>query len=176
MRAGKVVSMRVNPADCMSVIDVLEDAGFNLSQLGFSNAVSIVLSMLLEDRRSKGLIQRRLGFEYMNMMGKLNQSKGNTKIKTAISDGLYNNAQAGIYPAFEGMKVHQVTPMQAPANGGQWAGDMYLPPEYTSWDMWKKIAWQHDQQELIDAKQPVMQSSDEWDYKPPAIDNTAPTV
>ena len=44
MKVGRVVSIRVNPTDCLSVIDVVQKIGLNIRGISFSQVVSIALS------------------------------------------------------------------------------------------------------------------------------------
>lgn len=69
LRPGIVSSIRVNPKDCMSVIDVMEKAGVNIQGMSFSGMVSLALSSLLENCRTQNLIPTRDGFEFTEMVG-----------------------------------------------------------------------------------------------------------
>jgi hypothetical protein len=68
MRPGRVVSVRVNPKDCLAVIDVLEKVGQLVPGMSFGQAVSLVLAISLETARSNKFIPTRDGFEYSEMM------------------------------------------------------------------------------------------------------------
>lgn len=68
MRPGKIASVRVNPKDCMSIVDVLSKLGIATTNLSFSQATKIVLASALESFRQNGAIPNRDGFEYSEMM------------------------------------------------------------------------------------------------------------
>ena len=68
MRAGKLATVRVNPQDCMGIVDVLTKLGVSTDNLSFSQATKIVLASALESFRQNGAIPTRDGFEYSAMM------------------------------------------------------------------------------------------------------------
>lgn len=68
MLPGEVVRIRVNPRDCMSVVDVINNTGMYTGGMSFPMAVSLVLSSLLESARQAKLIPERDGFEYSEVM------------------------------------------------------------------------------------------------------------
>lgn len=68
MRAGVVATLRVNPKDCMSVIDVLARAGVNTKDMSFPAMVSLALSAMMQGLREQQVIPDRSGFEYLDMM------------------------------------------------------------------------------------------------------------
>lgn len=69
MKAGKVVSLRVNPKNCLTVLDVCRELGVNPSAgYSFGQLVSIALSSLLETVRQQAIVPERTGFEYSEMM------------------------------------------------------------------------------------------------------------
>lgn len=68
MKAGRVIRMRVNPRDCISVADVIELLGLKPELLTFDSACRIVLSALLESARQSGRIPDREGFEFTQFM------------------------------------------------------------------------------------------------------------
>lgn len=82
MLAGRVVRIRVNPQDCMGVVDVLKLLELKVVQFTFDQAVRIVLSSLLESSRSHGAIPRRDGFEFTQMMKGFIQRITNDRTKT----------------------------------------------------------------------------------------------
>lgn len=68
MRPGKIASVRVNPKDCMSIVDVLSKLGIPTTNMSFSQATKIVLASALESFRQSKVIPDRDGFEYTEMM------------------------------------------------------------------------------------------------------------
>ncbi len=47
MRAGLAVTIRVNPKDCQSVLDVMEKLGINTTGQSFSQLVALTFSSLI---------------------------------------------------------------------------------------------------------------------------------
>lgn len=68
LTAGQVCKIRVNPKDCMAVIDVLTAAGVRLDGMSFAAMTSLALSSLLQTMRDQKIIPTRDGFEYLDMM------------------------------------------------------------------------------------------------------------
>jgi hypothetical protein len=103
LRPGIVSSIRVNPKDCMSVIDVMDKAGVNIQGMSFSGMVSLALSSLLENCRQQELIPTRDGFEFTEMVGPyLNQSHAKKVHVTNTIGSLGSRIQA---PAIENPKM-----------------------------------------------------------------------
>lgn len=67
-RQDEVVTIRINPLDCISVLDVLEKQGIPLVNLSFSQAVKIVLASALETLRGLNYIPIPDGFTYLQRM------------------------------------------------------------------------------------------------------------
>lgn len=108
-RGGKVVRLRLSPQDCMTVIDVLDNAEIPIGRLGVSNAASIAFSLLLKEKRTKGEVPNRMGFEYLNMMNRLDLN-GYTKDKQAAAEALYADALHGL----DEVEVKSVMIMEKP--------------------------------------------------------------
>ena len=86
MRAGRVCQIRVNPKDCMTIVDIVEDAHMLVQGMSFSRAVSIALSCALEVLRHNKLVPERDGFEYTKIMSPFpDDRKGNTAFNYALS-------------------------------------------------------------------------------------------
>lgn len=68
MKAGHVATIRVNPRDCQSVLDVLDAAGVPRRSLSFAQCVSLALGSLLETARRNELIPEPDEFEFLNRM------------------------------------------------------------------------------------------------------------
>jgi len=83
---GFIVSLRINPNDVMSIIDVLDTIGVPKQNLSFAQATKIALASLLEGARQSNLVPRRDGFEYSEMIkpfaGSTYASRG-AKLRTA---------------------------------------------------------------------------------------------
>ncbi len=68
MKAGHVVSIRVNPRDCQSVLDILDAVGYPRNGITFAQCVSLALGSLLETARKSELIPEPDEFEYLPRM------------------------------------------------------------------------------------------------------------
>lgn len=81
MRAGSVASIRVNPRDSMSVVDIVKSTGMYVEGMSFPQMVSLALSGCLQALRDNGVIPDRQGFEYQEVMkGILNSGHGGKKL------------------------------------------------------------------------------------------------
>lgn len=94
MRAGKVVNVRINPKDCMGVIDVVKKAGVYVPGMSFSQMVSLALSGMMQTLRDNEIIPDREGWEYLEMMGPyLTKQNGRklevTKVINSIGSALH---------------------------------------------------------------------------------------
>jgi hypothetical protein len=68
VRPGVVSTIRVNPKDCMSIIDVIALTGIDTTGMSFAAMTSLALSSLLETARQNGQVPTRDGFEFNEMM------------------------------------------------------------------------------------------------------------
>jgi len=68
MKAGRVVSIRVNPRDCLAAIDTLEKIGLRVKGMSFAQVVSLAFSSAMESFRQNGIVPDRDGFEFIEMM------------------------------------------------------------------------------------------------------------
>lgn len=84
MSVGETVKIRVNPRDCMGVVDVINNTGMVTVGMSFPMACSLVLSSLLESAREAKLIPERDGFEYLEVMQQFSD-KDKRKKKLAIT-------------------------------------------------------------------------------------------
>lgn len=75
MRPGRVAQVRVSPADCMSICDVMNKLGINTPGLSFPQALSLTLSSALEAFRQNNVIPTRDGFEYTELMARFPQDR-----------------------------------------------------------------------------------------------------
>ena len=95
MKAGFVVRIRVNPTDCLSILDTMRSVGVIVENMSFSSLASLTLSTLLASMRKAGTIPTRDGFEYAQMMRPFEGAKS-THDKRAITESLYLNAAHGL--------------------------------------------------------------------------------
>lgn len=68
MRAGKVVRIRVNPTDCLSVLDLCEKVGIPTSGMSYAQCVSVALASLLETARVQKILPKPDPFQFLNRM------------------------------------------------------------------------------------------------------------
>ena len=88
MRPGIVATIRVNPKDCMAVLDVMDAVGITSEGMSFPAMASLTLSSLLQTARDNKQIPDRSGFEYAEMMQPyVNQPR--TRRKLEITNALH---------------------------------------------------------------------------------------
>lgn len=112
MKAGHVATIRINPRDCQSVLDVLDAAGVPRKALSFAQCVSLAMGCLLETARKGGVIPEPDEFEYLNRMQAYlgpNKRVRTARMAEAIS-GLGGSMRA---PALAGPEVGE--PQAAPS-------------------------------------------------------------
>ena len=63
-RSGNVVTIRVAPKDCMSIVDVVKASGIHTGGMSFSMLVSLALSSSMQTFRDQGIVPDREGWEY----------------------------------------------------------------------------------------------------------------
>lgn len=108
MRPGKVVTIRINPKDCMGILDVLELSNQRIPGASFPVMASLTLSSLLETMRQNGIIPTRDGFEFDGMMREFIEPK-RTKTKLEIADAIHSaGSDMRIRPVH--MEIAKVTP------------------------------------------------------------------
>lgn len=97
MRPGVVASIRVNPKDCMSIIDTIKNTGLYVPGMSYPAMVSMVLSACLESLRKHGTIPTRDGFEYLQMMEPY-LGQGRNKKARNITNALISNSDFQVRP------------------------------------------------------------------------------
>lgn len=114
MRAGQVVRLRVNPKDCVSVLDVMSKSGIDISKMSYSSIVSLALSAMLQGLRNGGTIPDRDGFEYQEMMEPYLRNGQGSKIK--IANQIYGRAAHGPVAPGIGMPQQELDGMHLREN------------------------------------------------------------
>lgn len=118
LRAGRVVSVRVNPKDCQSILDLVEKLPVPFSQdMSFAQHVSLALSSLLETARQQGLLPEPDQFEYLNRMERFGFNRHSHGRKLAITEtigtlGSEFKAPVVNKPAEQGYVEPELTPDQ----------------------------------------------------------------
>lgn len=70
MTPGKVVRIRVSPADCMAVCDIVERLGGLPPGTSFAQAVSLALASAMQTLREHSVVPTREGYEFSQLMAK----------------------------------------------------------------------------------------------------------
>jgi hypothetical protein len=88
-RAGRVVQIRLNPKDCMAIVDIIQQAKMFTPGMSFSQAVIIAFACMAETFRKNGLVPEREGFEYSEMMREFPDTvRGRGAIQYQIGKGM----------------------------------------------------------------------------------------
>lgn len=86
-KAGRTVSIRVNPKDCMGVIDLADKLRYAPPGTSFSQLVSLALTSSLEALRANGIIPTRDGFEFSEMLARFPEPRDAARARAlAITD------------------------------------------------------------------------------------------
>ncbi len=84
MRAGIVATIRVNPKDCQSVLDVMYQVGINTNGMSFPQLVSLAFASMLETNRMAGILPEPDEFQYLNRLGSfIGQQRTSKKLAVA---------------------------------------------------------------------------------------------
>lgn len=126
LKAGVVTSLRINPKDCMSIVDVLDKTGLLKAGMSFSSMAALTLSVLLETMRERGDIPTRDGFEFSEMVGPY--LNGNQSRKVAI-----NKAVESIGSDFSAPALPQRSPAKIIAKMAA-APVVFTPPDVDAAD------------------------------------------
>ena len=99
MKAGRVACIRVNPKDCMAILDVLKRIDYLPPGMSFAHGVSVALGSVLESLRQSGVIPTRDGFDYSEMMKFFPpDTKASRGRKLAITDVVQQAGEDVNYP------------------------------------------------------------------------------
>lgn len=88
MKGGIVATIRINPEDCQSILDVMEKAGVTTRGMSFAAMTSLALSSLLNAARQDGIIPTPDPFQYLNRLQPYIKAKHGRKL--AITQVLHN--------------------------------------------------------------------------------------
>jgi hypothetical protein len=88
MKGGIVATIRINPEDCQSVLDVMEKAGVTTRGMSFAAMASLAMSSLLNAARQDGIIPTPDPFQYLNRLQPYIKAKHGRKL--AITEALHN--------------------------------------------------------------------------------------
>ena len=82
-RSGNVVTLRVNPKDCMSAVDLVRAAGIHTGGMSFSMLISLAFSSAMQTFRDQGIIPDREGWEYGELVAPFIRGEQQRKLVVA---------------------------------------------------------------------------------------------
>lgn len=108
MKAGMVAQIRVNPADCQHVLDIMGVLGVDpYDGRSFAQCVSLAFTSLIGMAGKAGVIPLEVDtFQYLNRMGPFIDSRNNRN-KAAHASALYERQMQGAIPSLT-MPTHTV--------------------------------------------------------------------
>lgn len=159
LRAGIVTSIRVNPEDCQSVLDLLEHAGMKIDGMSFAGMVSLALSSSLQTFRDQKVIPEPDPFEYLNRLQPF--LGGNNKRKQAITTSL---AEAGAKVKVKGVSQPR---NEAPEPEGWTAVDGTVTKPAVPREATRRFTELIQKKEMCESGVPgvLWQESDEEEYQ-----------
>jgi hypothetical protein len=94
-KGGLVARIRINPKDCLAILDIIEALDLNPYQHSFSGCVSLAMTSLLALARKQGVIrQEEDGFQFLNRIGPF-LDQPSSRVKRERTNALYERAQHG---------------------------------------------------------------------------------
>src|SRR5215831_772816 len=95
-KGGIVARIRINPKDCLAILDIMEAMELQPYKYSFSGCVSAAISSLIDLARRQGLIPtEETGEQFFNRLGPfLGQSS--TRVKRERTNHLYERALNGM--------------------------------------------------------------------------------
>ena len=84
MKPGLVVSIRISPKDCQSIVALMDASGVSRQGQTFPAMVSLALSSLLQTARTAGTIAEPDPFNYWNEVGEYHKGRGREMDKEKI--------------------------------------------------------------------------------------------
>lgn len=98
MKGGMVVQVRINPKDCLGILDCAITAGIEVGNKSFASLTSAVLSSLIAMAREMKVIKEEEdGFQYANRMAPYQAGKA-TSARKQYAQTLLSNVKLGIQP------------------------------------------------------------------------------
>lgn len=88
MKGGIVTTIRINPKDAQSILDVLEKAGVRTSGMSFAAMTALAVSSLLEAARQDSVIPEPDSFQYLNRLQPYLKAKHGRKLQ--VTQVLHN--------------------------------------------------------------------------------------
>lgn len=131
---GQVVRIRVNPRDCLSVLDVVQVTAIDVKGMSFASIISMTFSSLLESLRKQGTIPRNEGFDFEVRMRPYLEGKS-TANKRAITERIY----------LDGIK----SPTNNPSNIGIPVDELGVPQLVDEYHRLKSCTDPQDRERLV---------------------------
>jgi hypothetical protein len=151
-RLGNVVTLRINPKTCMSVVDVLTTAEIKMEGMSFAMMVSLALDSTMQTLRDAKLIPEREGWEYLQLVG---PHVGQTDAKKLQVTNTLKALGSELH--VKGISV----PAEEPSKG-------YVEPELTAEQrrIWSRLGELEAKKELAETEDSgvVWQNSDQQEY------------
>lgn len=97
-KGGEVVRIRVNPKDCLGILDAMEAIGMDPLGHSFSSCVAITLNSLIAMARKAGALpQEEDGEKYWERMAPFRAGQS-TQVKRERTNAFYNRGMQGYSP------------------------------------------------------------------------------
>lgn len=102
LRAGRVVQIRLNPKDCMTVVDIVTQIGAFQPGMSFSQATIIAFACMSETFRKNSIVPDREGFEYTKLMAEFpDTTRGRGSFQYQLDKSMRLRGPEYTYPAAE---------------------------------------------------------------------------
>ena len=130
LNGGRVCRIRVNPSDCLSILDLIEKVGLNTNNMSYDQCVSLALASLLQTARNSNMLPDPDTFQFLNRMQPF-MGRGNHKKKLEVTKTVNSLGEAFAAPS--------VTRSQ----GNKYPWPEQLPPENTERKSFAENYMQH---------------------------------
>jgi len=112
-RVGQTAMIRLNPQDCMTVVDVVQKYGLYISGMSFSQAVILAFACMSQTFRKNGLVPERDGFEYEEMLSTFpSETRGRRAFQYQLEKNERLQGPNRVYPAAD-LGVKELTEAEA---------------------------------------------------------------
>lgn len=98
MKAGPTPHIRMSPQDAMACIDIVEKVGVSTTGMSFAMVAKIALTSLIESARQNGLIPKRDGWEYGEMMKRFGELTSGSRAAKLQMNALVQGMGAEMVP------------------------------------------------------------------------------
>lgn len=112
MKGGIVATIRINPEDCQSILDVMEKAGVTTRGMSFAAMASLAMASLLNAARQDKVIPTPDPYQYLNRLQPYIKAKHGRKLE--ITKVLHNAGATLVAPPVTA-SVEPLDPEAAPS-------------------------------------------------------------